>query len=275
MDITTFIRRFEKGQATLESLPLPQARKHYDALCQSFTPSDPAGMQVADDVLAHVPIRRFKPAHAGPGAVIFLHGGGFTIGSVVSHHGVAASLAEQLKREVISVDYPLAYEANYSSMLKRCCEVIDAAKPACMVGDSAGARLAMDASIRLNSKAVLGLIYPPVNGLRHETLGPDAPLLSRQDVLFISPLCPALASSAPTPLPKGVVEVLAVEHDPLTAPLERVVEQWRHQGAEVGYRCAPNMVHGALHAQAHLPDMQNAWQDFCQALERRLASKAG
>jgi acetyl esterase len=30
------------------------------------------------------------------------------------------------------------------------------------------------------------------------------------------------------------------------------------------------MVHAALHAHALLPEMQSAWQDFCQALNQRL-----
>jgi acetyl esterase len=33
------------------------------------------------------------------------------------------------------------------------------------------------------------------------------------------------------------------------------------------------MVHGTLHGHAELPAMQTAWQDFCQALVRRLDSE--
>ncbi|WP_163577269.1 hypothetical protein [Halomonas faecis] len=31
-------------------------------------------------------------------------------------------------------------------------------------------------------------------------------------------------------------------------------------------------VHGALHAHTLLPEMQNAWQDFCQALQAQIAA---
>lgn len=39
--------------------------------------------------------------------------------------------------------------------------------------------------------------------------------------------------------------------------------------------CAPGrvlFVHGALHTHALLPEMQNAWQDFCQALRAQIAA---
>ena len=47
-------------------------------------------------------------------------------------------------------------------------------------------------------------------------------------------------------------------------------ERWRDAGASVDYRCAPGMVHGALHAHALLPTMHSAWQAFCQALKGSL-----
>ncbi|MFG6666882.1 alpha/beta hydrolase fold domain-containing protein [Halomonas sp. HNIBRBA4712] len=272
MKIETFIRRFEAGLEPLATLPIALARKRYDALCQSFAPPDPAGMRIDDAAVDGLPLRRFVPAGAARAPVVFLHGGGFTLGSSASHHGIAASLAQALGREVISLDYPRAPEASYAATTRRCIDVIEALCPAALVGDSAGARLAMDCSHAAGLEVPLGLVYPPVNDLRAQTLGPDAPLLSRQDVLFLSPLCPPLGDASPTPLPNSVVEVLAVEHDPLTAPLERVVAAWRREGASVGYRCAPHMVHAALHAHAHLPEMQSAWQTFCQALKDHLGA---
>lgn len=274
MQVSAFIARFEAGLAKLEQASILDARGHYDDLCRSFAPSDPKGMTVIDDCLAGIPVKRFYPANVQPGQVVFIHGGGFTIGSLRSHHGITASLAEQLKREVVSVGYRLAPEAGYSSMLSDCLCVAQAVRPAALVGDSAGGRLAMDIApllaSALNSQPLVGLIYPPVNGLTGQTLGPDAPLLSRRDVLSLSPLCPALDAPDVTPAPAAQVEVLAVEHDPLTRPLESAVECWRREGVQVGYRCASSMVHGALHGHALLPEMQNAWQAFCQALQVRL-----
>lgn len=274
MLISAFIARFEAGLAKLEQASIQDARRHYDDLCQSFAPADPKGMAVADDYVAGVRVRRFRPAAAQPGQVVFIHGGGFTIGSVRSHHGVAASLADQLKREVVSVSYRLAPETCYTTMLSDCINVAQVVKPVALVGDSAGGHLAMDMAplltAEMSSQPPLGLIYPPVNGLTEQTLGPDAPLLSRKDILCLSPLCPSLNSPDLPPAPASQVEVLAVEHDPLTLPLETTVAHWRAEGVQVGYHYASAMVHGSLHGHAMLPEMQNAWQKFCQALRAHL-----
>lgn len=271
--IGDFIARFEAGLATLQGLGWPAARRGYDALCQSFAPPDPAGMRIVDDRLDGVAMRRFLPEGALPGRILFLHGGGFTLGSVRSHHGVAASLAERLGHEVIAVDYRLAPEASYADMLADCRHVARSVAPLALVGDSAGGVLALDLADKLSTPPLLGLIYPPVDGIDEATLGNSAPLLSRANVLGIAEHCPealpAVVKAAP---PARQLEVLAVANDPLTAPLEAAVARWRQAGASVGYRCAPGMVHGALHAHARLPDMHNAWQEFCQALKGRLAS---
>ncbi|MYL23111.1 alpha/beta hydrolase fold domain-containing protein [Halomonas alkaliantarctica] len=268
MNSLAFTQRFATGLAALKGVSWPEARRRYDTLCQQFAPPDPVGLSVSDERVANVAVRRFSPQEATSEAVLYVHGGGFTLGSVRSHHGIAASLAGQLRHEVISVDYRLAPEATYAEMLSDCQAVANAISPIAFTGDSAGGRLVMDLAQRLNAKVPLGLIYPPVEELSEDTLGPDAPLLSRADVLSLRPFYP---EAQPTRRPPSLaLEVLAVEHDPLTAPLEAAVAEWQKAGAEVGYRCAPSMVHGALHAHALLPNMQNAWQDFCQALAVRL-----
>ncbi|WP_431024669.1 alpha/beta hydrolase fold domain-containing protein [Halomonas sp. H5] len=267
MEIAAFIRCFADGLSDLEGVPPALARPRYEALCAGFAPADPPGLRVMDERLAGVAIRRFTPRRCLPGSVLFVHGGGWSLGSVTSHHGVAASLAAQLDREVISVDYRLAPEADYATMLADCRTVAEAIAPQALVGDSAGGRLVLDLAWEPTSPAwPLGLIYPPVGTPDTVALGPDAPLLSRDEILTLwRAIAPTLPPVPETP-PSQRIEVLAVEHDPLTHPLEAAVAEWRRRGARVGYRRAPGMVHGALHAQAHLAPMGEAWRDFCRAL---------
>ncbi|UXZ55131.1 alpha/beta hydrolase [Halomonas sp. 7T] len=270
MNIETFITRFEQGLANVTHSAPAESRQRYDQLCETFAPSDPHGMRITDETRGCVTLRHFIPAPAKPGRVMYLHGGGFTLGSINSHHGIAASLANQLTRHVVSLDYRLAPEADYSDMLGDCINAAHNMAPIAIVGDSAGGRLALDLLPRLPHSVPLGLIYPPVGPLNPQTLGPDAPLLSRNDVLSLTPFCPGLSTHVDTLPPTAQLEVLSVEHDPLTSPLEQAVAAWRRNGAQVGYRRANTMVHAALHAHALLPEMQSAWQDFCQALNRRL-----
>lgn len=271
MNVDAFIQRFSAGLAGMEGQPLPQARRAYDKLCRSFAPPDPAGMRMENSAFGGVRVRRFIPQQRTPGCVLFIHGGGFTIGSTESHHGPAASLAQLLEHEVVSVNYRLAPEVDYPAMLADCRTVLEAIQPVALVGDSAGGRLAIDLANQQKEAPPLGLIYPTVGALTLECLGEDAPLLSRDDVLSIRQKCPdIIATRRDRRPPAAIIEMLTVERDPLTLPIEAAIANWRKKGASVGYRCAPNMVHAALHAHALLPEMSAAWQDFCQKLKQRL-----
>ncbi len=270
MQIESFIQRLTPLDDYADA-PLGERRRLYEALHAEYRPADPKGMQVKDDVVAGVAVRRFLPTHAMGECIVYVHGGGWNLGSPQSHHGITADLAERLEREVVSVDYRLLPEAHYSEALDDCRMVVEALTPVAVIGDSAGGRLALDIAGTSQWSGVLGVIYPVVGTPTVETLGSDAPLLSRADILALWEMAandmPALDPHHP---PVAHIEALAVEYDPLTWPLEQAIERWRAAGASVGYRCAPNMVHSALHGHAELPDMATAWQNFCQALRARL-----
>ncbi|MCX4095996.1 alpha/beta hydrolase fold domain-containing protein [Nocardia sp. alder85J] len=106
------------------------------------------------------------------GAVLYLHGGGYTVGSPVTHRSLAAHLARELRRPVYLPDYRLAPEHPYPAAL----DDAEAAfldllatgrKPENLVvaGDSAGGGLALALAQRLRDAhgivpAALGLIAP-------------------------------------------------------------------------------------------------------------------
>lgn len=267
--ISQFEREFQSGLDAMEGLAPPDARRAYDALCKGFAPDLPKGMVLSDRFVAGVPVRHHRPAKCGPGKVVFLHGGGFTIGSLDSHQGVAAGLAEVIGREVASVGYRLLPEASYADALEDCRAAIQALNPVAIIGDSAGGRLVIDIAQDMATAPLLGLIYPVVGRPCAETLGADAPLLSRADVLAAWDV---IAADAPDtrPCPAARIEVLAVSRDPLTYPLESAVAQWRRAGADVGYRVAPDMLHGCLHARESLPAMDRAWREFCTAIRTQI-----
>nr|WP_067297243.1 alpha/beta hydrolase fold domain-containing protein [Marinobacterium profundum] len=271
MDIATFEQHFQAGLDAMASMSPGAARSHYDGLCASFAPQLPTGMTLSDTYIATVPVRRHRPALCRPGTVIYVHGGGYSLGSLDSHQGVAAGLAQALEREVLSIGYPLMPDARYSKVLDDCRRVIFASDPVALVGDSAGARLILDALAGAPLVPLLGLIYPLVGVPTLANLGPDAPLLSREDILAAWAL---IGDDAPPgnghQPPAKRIEVLAVELDPLTAPLESAIQAWRAGGADVGYHLAPNMLHGCLHARESLPEMAHAWRQFCAALKQRL-----
>ena len=85
--------------------------------------------------------------------VIYLHGGGWTTGSVKFYSHILSILANQLKRNIIAFDYPLAPEHPFPEGLNFCYEAIENLiknsskyridqSQIIIMGDSAGANLA-------------------------------------------------------------------------------------------------------------------------------------
>jgi len=275
MHIADFERCFDAGINAMTRLSMVEARRYYDRLCASFAAPLSPQLTLTDDTLVSgtgpaLALRRFRPDNPRPGKVLYLHGGGFSLGSLDSHQGVAAGLAEALNREVVSLGYRLSPAATYADAIDDARRGIAALSPVAVVGDSAGGRLAIDA-IEDAPGPVLGLIYPLVGRPELATLGPDAPLLSRADILVA---WNAIAAHAPAgnglEPPAASIEVLAVERDPLTAPLDAAVTAWKAAGADVGYHLAADMLHGSLHARESLPQMRKAWHNFCAGLRQRL-----
>src|SRR5699024_2468525 len=126
LTVEDFIYQFGSGLRRMDHMPLGEARTFYDQLCQRFAGHQPTTMRVMDGHVGTVAIRRFIPAATGGSCIVYAHGGGFQIGSLDSHHGVAASLAKLTSKEVISVDYRLAPEVGYDDMLTDCMQVIAA-----------------------------------------------------------------------------------------------------------------------------------------------------
>jgi monoterpene epsilon-lactone hydrolase len=123
--------------------------------------------------LGRRPAETLIPAGGDTGAaVLYLHGGGFTTGSPVTHRALASHLAAASGATVHVLDYRLAPEhpfpAALDDVLAAYRELLDrGATPArtAIAGDSAGGWLALTAALRLRdagdpAPAALGLISP-------------------------------------------------------------------------------------------------------------------
>lgn len=114
---------------------------------------------------AEVPVRRFSTARSNRSQVLlYFHGGGYFSGSLKSHSGIAARLAELTDSDVILPAYRLSPEhpfpaaptdalACYRSLLKQGIS----AKNIALCGESAGGGLALST---LHSISSLGLDQP-------------------------------------------------------------------------------------------------------------------
>jgi monoterpene epsilon-lactone hydrolase len=109
----------------------------------------PADVTVTAVEIAGVPCERSVPANAGPVTLLYLHGGAYTAGSLVSHRALVARLARAAGGPAVAVDYRLAPEHPFPAGLDDARAVYlrllaDGAAPGAVVvaGDSAGGGLA-------------------------------------------------------------------------------------------------------------------------------------
>lgn len=76
---------------------------------------------IAADNSPDIPVRLYQPQENHRGAaLLFIHGGGFVVGSLETEHGSAAAIARHLGITVLSVDYRLAPEDPFPAGLEDC-----------------------------------------------------------------------------------------------------------------------------------------------------------
>jgi acetyl esterase/lipase/DNA-binding FadR family transcriptional regulator len=132
-----------------------------------------------------IPIRVYNPGANGP-TLIFVHGGGWVIGSIATHDHIARWLAAQLFIRVVQIDYRLAPEHPYPAAIEDVSAVLAALMaeprggPILIGGDSAGANLAAMALLRLTSAerrqiagfiSIYGAYAPEMNLSSHRLYG--------------------------------------------------------------------------------------------------------
>ncbi len=112
---------------TLAAAPRPIFNDEMMAMIRQMPADAMAGMDLPVGEMAtirdvvmpgpggEIALRLYDPRSTrGPGpVVVFYHGGGFVVGSIDTHAGIAAEIARQLDLPVVSVDYRLAPEHKW------------------------------------------------------------------------------------------------------------------------------------------------------------------
>ncbi|MEV5833758.1 alpha/beta hydrolase [Nocardia sp. NPDC052112] len=140
----------------------------------------PSGTTVHQLRLGGRPAERITVSSAGPnlnaGAVLYLHGGGYAVGSLATHRSLAARLARETGCAVYVLDYRLAPEHPFpagledaeSAFLELIGNLGYRPEQIALSGDSAGGGLSLATAQRLiaehgHTPAALGLIAPWVD----------------------------------------------------------------------------------------------------------------
>ena len=266
---------------------IDQQRKWYDALCAEFTFPHPDGMGVEDDVIGDVPVRHYRPAMVTTNhKIVYMHGGGFVVGSRDSHDSICAEIAQAAGAELIAIEYRLAPEHVWPAQHDDCYRVaqslLSAGRKLVLVGDSAGGMLAAGLAVRAREEGfgdrILGqvLIYPALGGdLNWPSYGQmaNAPGLSTDDVIYYrdvlkapmdDPFAHALSVEDLRGLPPTYIT--AAYFDPLRDDGREFTAQLARAGIDVQYREEPQLIHGWLRAR-HMSDAAKAgFSHLCAAI---------
>ena len=214
--------------------------------------------------------------------LVYLHGGGWVIGSVDTYDGVCRHFCRQGNWLVISVDYRLAPEAPYPTAVEDCWTAVQwvqanastwGGNPEQIVvgGDSAGGNLAVVVMHRARARggvriATQVLIYPATDMTRahesHQRNG-EGYLLTRRSIdWFLGHYLPSghdLRDPEASPLyatdfhdlPPAVL--VTAGFDPLLDEGHAYGEKLKESGVAVSERCWEGMMHGFITSRGLMP----------------------
>ena len=141
------------------AVPVPLQRRIVRQAYRSSTP--PRGAKFENITIGGVPATRTTFGNDPRGAVLYLHGGGYTIGSSSTHRGITGHLAKTTGCAIVTPDYRLAPEFPFPAALddaEACWNgLLEAGlKPdqIAVAGDSAGGGLSVALAMRLRDKGL-------------------------------------------------------------------------------------------------------------------------
>jgi acetyl esterase/lipase len=153
--------------AAAGSAPAPQdidqRRRSLEDLAELAT-GEPVEVALVENLRTPLPfgLRRYRHETAGP-PLVYLHGGGWTAGSLHTHDSVCRTLAAEGPFEVFAVDYRRAPEHPFPGPIQ---DAVDAVRwvaahtgtTPVLAGDSAGGNLAAAAAAELRGEGVRALL---------------------------------------------------------------------------------------------------------------------
>jgi acetyl esterase len=288
-----------------DGIGYPEMRERFEATAPMMW--DPAANPMAaveDRVLAgpagNLPVRIYTPStEAAPQpALVYFHGGGFTIGSIATADPMCRFLARAAGCLVVSVGFRVAPEDPFPASIDDCLAALrwvgehaasfggDPARLA-VGGDASGgtyaavcAQLVRDGGPRLVFQLLLSPCtdfstrHPSRDEFADDELIPDAmvdmvmdayapPGVDRTDPRVSPLLAPDLSGVAPA-------YVLASEYDFLRDEEQAYADRLSAAGVDVTFRCWPGTVHNFFSMYDHLDVARAAMGEAAAALRAAL-----
>ena len=290
------------------TLGVPAWRERAEALAAAARPPHPPRLIVQDHVLRgdrrDVTLRLYRPqaAVALPG-LLYMHGGGWVVGSHLTHDAITAAIAARVPAVVASVHYARAPEHPHPAALEDCRTAlawlferssalgIDAGA-IFTGGDSAGGNLATvlawlhrhDPRVPLRGQA---LVYPCVDtdfGRSSYVSEAEAPFMTAAEMIwFWQQYCPTPAQRRdPTAVPMRIDDlagmapalVMVAEHDVLRDEGIEYAGRLRAAGVAVELRPGLGLIHGHLRAGGTCAAAAREFDALCDWIRRLAAADA-
>jgi acetyl esterase/lipase len=186
-------RMLEPMQGVLAADPdLSQTRANFESLNEQFSP--PAGTITRPVTAGGVPSLIVSPGEGHEPTVIYLHGGGYVIGSAFGYQPHAGALAAAAQTAVLVPDYRLAPEHPFPAALddalsayRWLCERAGGPERIIVAGDSAGGGLVLSLLLALKrdrqpQPGAAVVLCPWLDLTLSAPFTPDAPLAAEEDV---------------------------------------------------------------------------------------------
>ncbi|MGI9435384.1 MAG: alpha/beta hydrolase [Geminicoccaceae bacterium] len=285
------------------SLPVAEARSQME-LASSVWNTPLPEMAVAKDFSlegpgGQIPLRLLRPLETeNDGVIVYLHGGGFVLGSLESHHRIMRMLAIESRCTVLGIDYRLAPEHPFPAALDDTVATMrwlrtDAAgldldsERIVLAGDSAGANLALAALLELRdggddlplgAALFYGCYWARLGTRSHALFGSGDFRLSTKEMgwfwtqylgetgrghALAEPMYADLVGLPPLFLNHGTV-------DPLADDTTELVQRLDQAGVVHENRAYPGQVHGFLQMTSRVEAAATAMTDAGQAIRDML-----
>jgi epsilon-lactone hydrolase len=152
---------------------IEENRALYDGIGSIYPVAE--GVVITEDTINNMECYWFNPENAKPNElVVYVHGGGYCVGSIRSHKAMVSHFAKGLGRTILFMEYALAPEKPYPSGLNDVVSIYEWAVQKFpnhnlyLMGDSAGGGLSIGVSYQIAEKNLkapkaVALISPSYN----------------------------------------------------------------------------------------------------------------
>lgn len=258
---------------------------------------------VSDIHAGGVPVRCYRPVDGPMPTIVYLHGGGWSIGDIASFDRLSRQLAKKAAAVVVTVEYRLAPEHPWPASVEDAIAVLrwalscppelgPATGRVAVVGDSAGGTLAALACVDLRDRGIVPL--PDLQCLLYantDLTGASASMVEKatgfgldaatvrffnrqwvpDQALWSDPHVSPLHVSDLSGLPAALI--VTAEHDPLRDEAEQYAQRLREAGVDVELRREPGMIHNFMLLDEISPACRAAADRVAEDLHRLLHAR--